>query len=466
MRELPTVTALIAAYNAEAFIAQALGSALAQDYPPELLDVLVIDDGSTDATAAIVEEHARCRPGRVRLVRQANGGNWAATERAIGAIESDLIAFLDADDAWPLDKTIRQVEALTPSMGLLYGDMRLVNAAGETLEESWLGLIAADGPPSGRCFGRLLALGTATSSSILMRTSLAKTLGQIPEGVPVDWWVSLRAAQSGEIGYLAEPRTLYRFHGNNRSLGSEGAVLRDAHLRRARTQRWFLRRIETGQATTAELGAAWESFEHNAAEAIRLSGSPFGAPLDITNDEREKARRLADEGAEALERGEPDGALMAYLRAAATDPWCDDAREGLAVALAACPGGEERPGQRPLEGARDFVVLAHADELLAAPWLLEAYAAEMRGVRGVTLALDATMLDPAAAAEALESLARHTSLDDVDVLGLPAPLDELGRARLAAGVHVLYSERDDHRLARPRVVPARLDMLRAMVSES
>jgi len=61
-RPLESVTAIIAAYNAEAFIGEALDSALGQDYPAELLDVVVVDDGSTDATAAIVAGRAERHP--------------------------------------------------------------------------------------------------------------------------------------------------------------------------------------------------------------------------------------------------------------------------------------------------------------------------------------------------------------------------------------------------------------------
>jgi glycosyltransferase involved in cell wall biosynthesis len=332
---LPTVTALIAAHDAEAFIGEALDSALAQDYPAGLLDVLVVDDGSTDATAAIVADRGERHPGRVRLLRRERGGNGAAVTTGLPAVRGELTAFLDADDAWPPDKLRRQVAALPASAGLLYGDMRLVDADGATLEPSWLEMIAAGDPPSGRCFGRLLAVATTTSSSTVMRTALARSFGPIPGGVPPDWWLSLRAALCGEIAYLAEPRTLYRFHGANQSLGSEGPVLREAFLRRARTQRWFLRRLEPGQATAGELADAWASFERNCAEALRLSDSAFVSILEVGEDEREDAWLLAREGRALLDGGEPARALVAFLRAAASDPWQRDARAGLEQVLAA-----------------------------------------------------------------------------------------------------------------------------------
>jgi hypothetical protein len=328
---LPTVTTLIAAYNAEAFVGQAIDSVLSQDYPAELLDVVVVDDGSTDATAEVVTERVRASGGRVRLLRQANAGNVAATNLAMGHVRGEVTALLDADDAWPADKTRCQVAVLETGVDLVYGDMTLVDTDGRVLEPSWLEMIAGGRPPAGRCFGRLLDVGTATTSSILMRTSLARAVTPIPGDVPIgDWWFSLAAARRGPIAYLAEPRTLYRFHGDNRSLGAEGEVLGRAFARRCGVQRWFLRRIEPGEATARELTEAWESFERNAREASRLGVQPF----DLTPDDRVRAQLLSAGGRAALARGRLADAAAAFIRAVAAHPGDDEARDGLAAALA------------------------------------------------------------------------------------------------------------------------------------
>src|SRR4051812_35394865 len=132
---LPSVAVLVAAYEAEPYVGQAVRSALAQDYPPELLHVVVTDDGSTDATAAVVEEVAAQHPGRVTLVRQENRGSVGAVNRCAeqdAARGADLLAILDADDAWPADKIAAQVALLEarPEVGLVYTDMRVIDAAG------------------------------------------------------------------------------------------------------------------------------------------------------------------------------------------------------------------------------------------------------------------------------------------------------------------------------------------------
>lgn len=93
-----SVTVLIAAYNAAPFIHRAIQSALAQD--PSPLEVLVVDDRSTDDTAAVVEEMARSEP-RVRVLRLAtNVGPSGARNAGLDAARGDWVAVLDADDAY------------------------------------------------------------------------------------------------------------------------------------------------------------------------------------------------------------------------------------------------------------------------------------------------------------------------------------------------------------------------------
>ena len=100
---LGTVSVIIPAYNAAAYVTRAIESALAQTYPP--LEILVIDDGSSDRTAEIVER----LPAPVRLIRKANGG--PATARNLGALQArgNWLALLDADDLWFPDKLRTQL---------------------------------------------------------------------------------------------------------------------------------------------------------------------------------------------------------------------------------------------------------------------------------------------------------------------------------------------------------------------
>lgn len=100
------VSCCVAAHNSERFLAEALDSILAQTYRP--LEVIVVDDGSTDRTATIAEAYGE----RVRVVRQAEAGPPATRNRAIELARGEFVAMLDADDVWHPEKLARQVECL------------------------------------------------------------------------------------------------------------------------------------------------------------------------------------------------------------------------------------------------------------------------------------------------------------------------------------------------------------------
>ena len=118
---------IIPAFNAAAMIDETLRSARGQTHAN--LEIIVVDDGSTDATIEIVEKHARADE-RVQLVRQpANGGPSAARNRAIELSKGAFIAPLDADDLWRADKLSRQLDAFAdPRVGLVYSWYAIIDA--------------------------------------------------------------------------------------------------------------------------------------------------------------------------------------------------------------------------------------------------------------------------------------------------------------------------------------------------
>jgi glycosyltransferase involved in cell wall biosynthesis len=105
----PLVSVIIPAFDAADHISQALNSALSQTY--EAIEVIVVDDGSSDATSSIVEEFVR-RDTRVRLIRQNNAGVGAARNTAIEESRGEYIAPLDADDFWFPQKLEKQVACM------------------------------------------------------------------------------------------------------------------------------------------------------------------------------------------------------------------------------------------------------------------------------------------------------------------------------------------------------------------
>jgi glycosyltransferase involved in cell wall biosynthesis len=126
----PIVTVVVPAYNAEATLAETLESALAQTCRD--LEVVVVNDGSSDQTTAIAKAYAARDP-RLRLIEQPNGGVARARNTGIAAARGAYIAPLDADDLWRPDKLDRQLKAFQsggPDAGLAYSWSLLIDHDG------------------------------------------------------------------------------------------------------------------------------------------------------------------------------------------------------------------------------------------------------------------------------------------------------------------------------------------------
>lgn len=106
---LARVSVIIPVHNGEKYLAEAIESVLAQTLPP--LEIIVVDDGSADASAAV----ARGFGDAVRLESQQHGGTGVARNRGVALARGELIAFLDADDIWSADKLAGQVQHLERS---------------------------------------------------------------------------------------------------------------------------------------------------------------------------------------------------------------------------------------------------------------------------------------------------------------------------------------------------------------
>jgi glycosyltransferase involved in cell wall biosynthesis len=106
----PLVSVIVPVYNGERYLGAALTSALGQTYVS--LEVIVVDDGSTDGTGDVARRYP------VRYVRQVNQGTGAARNTGLAAARGDFIGHLDADDLWEPDKTRLQVAALAADPGL------------------------------------------------------------------------------------------------------------------------------------------------------------------------------------------------------------------------------------------------------------------------------------------------------------------------------------------------------------
>jgi glycosyltransferase involved in cell wall biosynthesis len=204
------VTIVIPAYNGERFLGATLTSALAQTYDP--VEVIVVDDGSTDGTATLVEAIA-ASDNRVRFFQTQNFGAAKARNFGISKARGKLIAPLDADDLWHPEKIARQVKLMRESpaaVGLVY-------CWSIDIDEND-GVISPIEPkfaPHGRVTAELIETNfLANSSSPLIKLSCFEAVGGydaslVPAGA-VDWKLYLALSEIYEFAVVPEYLVGYR----------------------------------------------------------------------------------------------------------------------------------------------------------------------------------------------------------------------------------------------------------------
>jgi len=216
----PLVTVAIANYNYARYVGQAIVSALGQSYPH--VEVVVVDDGSTDDSASIIEDYAR-RDRRVTFVRKPNGGMASAWNVAWRNSRGEIWCPLDADDLFDPRKLEVLVEqfARHPRSGLAVHSMIVRDGEGREVqrlpfltrfERGWLGESVL------RRGGRWRYMPT---SAIGLRRALGDRLFPIEEGtfrMHADALVTTLAPLLTEVIAVDEPLSTYRVHGSN-SLG-------------------------------------------------------------------------------------------------------------------------------------------------------------------------------------------------------------------------------------------------------
>jgi cellulose synthase/poly-beta-1,6-N-acetylglucosamine synthase-like glycosyltransferase len=142
--DTPTAAIVVAAHDERDVIARRVENLLALDYPPELVEIVVASDASSDGTDEIVAEIAAREP-RVRLLSCARGGKVAAQNLAVRKTQGEVLAFSDANARWPADALRRLVRSFAdPEVAYVFGRLNLRDPAGGNREglywryETWL----------------------------------------------------------------------------------------------------------------------------------------------------------------------------------------------------------------------------------------------------------------------------------------------------------------------------------------
>lgn len=205
----PSITAVVAAYQAERFIVEALESILNQTRPPD--EVVVIDDGSTDGTARKLKRFTD----RIRIIRQSNRGYQAAINRAIVEAKSEFVALCGADDIWEPHKLEWQEHAMKahPDVDVFFGHaVAFGRISVDLARPPQQGVL-----PTSVLRDALLRHNVIATPFIVMRRDLFERLGPFVEnfeGDDYDYW--FRCLRAGARFYY-DPRVLghYRRHDSN-----------------------------------------------------------------------------------------------------------------------------------------------------------------------------------------------------------------------------------------------------------
>lgn len=213
---MPKVSVIIPSFNCERYIKQTIDSVLAQTI--EDLELIVVDDGSTDATPKIVASYG----GRVRLVAQQNSRVSGARNRGIREAKGEFICLMDHDDYWFPHKLSRQLAEFEarPEAGVVYSSFIRWHAAADGRFPDPDGYDLSEYPDdidpvySGWIYHQFLLDCWMLTSTTMFRAEVFERCGAFDESLPYseDWELWLRIAREYPIIQLRRPTTLYRQH--------------------------------------------------------------------------------------------------------------------------------------------------------------------------------------------------------------------------------------------------------------
>ncbi len=201
------VSVIISCYNYAKYLPFCLESVLCQTYGD--FEIIIVNDGSTDNTAEVVEEYLP-NP-LIRYIRQENAGQAHAKNTGIRAATGEFIAFLDSDDFWETDKLKKQMPLFSdPRVGVVYSRARFIDENGRSLNLSVGGEYQR--PRTGRITEHLFFDNFIPFSSSIVRRECLGKAGIFDESIKmgIDWDLWLRISVHFGFAYVDEPLLIYR----------------------------------------------------------------------------------------------------------------------------------------------------------------------------------------------------------------------------------------------------------------
>ncbi len=263
----PTITIVIASRNYGRYLDGAIRSVLAQTVRD--FEIVLIDDGSTDDTPAVVQRF-RAEP-RLRSFRTDGLGQARAKNLGLMHARGELIAFLDGDDEWLPTKLEEQLPHFrTPEVGVVYARRTVMDANGVEQPTTESPLVA------GQIYEALLARNCICFSSVIIRRSVFETVGMFnpQQALAIDYDLWLRVARHYQFAYADAPLIRYRTgHANLSKRIVERVLTVLSVLRRS-----LLRRAAVADVSRSTQSEAWGSTcrtmahvqrEHSIPQALR-----------------------------------------------------------------------------------------------------------------------------------------------------------------------------------------------------
>lgn len=248
----PVVSVIIPTYNREAEVQAAIDSALGQTYPA--VEVIVVDDGSTDGTRDVIEARYGNDP-RVRYFHKANGGVSSARNLGLEVFTGAYVCLLDSDDTWEPWKVAMQVSCFEacPEVGMLWSDMIAVNPEGDVIRERYLremyhgfrhateeeifatSFRVADLVPDqmefvgearlyvGDIYSHMAVGSLVHTSTTMIRTDRARAVGGFAEDMPIgeDHDFHLRTCRLGPVALMDVSTIRYRVGAEDQATAPE-----------------------------------------------------------------------------------------------------------------------------------------------------------------------------------------------------------------------------------------------------
>src|SRR6185437_15789917 len=176
----PEASVIVDTYNQEQYVEQALASVFEQGFSPSELEIVVVDDGSTDGTASLVAKFAP----RVRYIHKKNGGQASAFNAAIPETHAPIIAFLDADDWWAKGKLHAVLNAFNQSHEIAAVGHGFFEVKGDSLPDDYVApekTCRIDLSTTERAIQAFAARRFMGTSKLAVRRTILEKIGHIPE---------------------------------------------------------------------------------------------------------------------------------------------------------------------------------------------------------------------------------------------------------------------------------------------